>query len=557
MIVKRTKSKTRHWRIHLALFFLLAACAGAVGRLFYLQIVLGERYQVLAQGFEVFARDNQDISRGEIFFAGGQPLAINKDFFYCYASPMKIKDKEQAVRAVAEILGLEEQSLRDKFEKESLYAFIKEKLGDAEIEALEKAAIEGIYVKKKKMRYYPQGEVGGQLAGFVDDGGTGRYGLEDYYNDKLSAGESIFLNIDHNLQYQAQRLIAQAKEDLNAVSGEAIVANPKTGAILAMAETPNFDPNDYKQVAKDGIDILKNDSCQTLFEPGSVFKAITMASALNEKKVTPETDYVDSGMVKIGGWPIYNYGHRAYGRQTMTNVLEHSVNTGVVFAQSRLGNEPFVEYLEKFGIFEPTGIDLPETFSANAEFKKGYAINYATASFGQGIWMTSIQLIRAYSALANGGVLIRPSVAKTEREETTGARQVIDPETSKTIAKMLASVVDNGFGKSAKIKGYSIAGKTGTAQMAWSTLDINEKGYSDKTTQSFIGFFPAEDPQFLILVKLVAPEANTAEYSSLPVFKELAQYAIYLSQIPPSEKSDDVAVPAGTETAQTQSRSGD
>ena len=171
--------------------------------------------------------------------------------------------------------------------------------------------------------------------------------------------------------------------------------------------------------------------------------------------------------------------------------------------------------------------------------------------------MTSIQLIRAYSALANGGVLVRPSVAKIKQEETPPARQVIDPETSKTIAKMLASVVDNGFGKSAKIKGYSIAGKTGTAQMSWSTLDINERGYSDKTTQSFIGFFPAEDPQFLILVKLVAPEANTAEYSSLPVFKELAQYAIYLSQIPPSEKSDDTVVPAETETAQTQPHSGD
>ena len=155
-----------------------------------------------------------------------------------------------------------------------------------------------------------------------------------------------------------------------------------------------------------------------------------MASALNEKKVTPETDYIDSGMVKIGGWPIYNYGHRAYGRQTMTNVLEHSVNTGVVFAQSRLGDEPFVEYLEKFGIFEPTGIDLPETFSANAEFKKGYAINYATASFGQGIWMTSIQLIRAYSALANGGVLVRPSVAKIKQEETPPARQHPPPAVS-------------------------------------------------------------------------------------------------------------------------------
>jgi cell division protein FtsI (penicillin-binding protein 3)/stage V sporulation protein D (sporulation-specific penicillin-binding protein) len=423
-----------------------------------------------------------------------------------------------------------------------MYAFIKNKLSDDEVAAIDGAQIDGIYVEKKKMRHYPQGTVGAQLAGFVDEDGNGQYGLEDYYNDELSAGKSIFLNIDYNIQYRAEEMLSEAKERLNAVSGEAIVADPATGAILAMAKTPNFNPNEYKTFAKDGVDIFKNDSCQTLFEPGSVFKAVTMASALNEKKITPETEYVDTGMVKIGGWPIYNYGNRSYGRQTMTNVLEYSINTGVVFAQSRLGNQLFADYIEKFGIFEPTGIDLPETFSSNAEFKKGYEINYATAAYGQGIWMTSIQLIRAYSAIANGGLLLRPSIAKTERKNNDETpRRVIDQETSKTVSMMLASVVDNGFGKSAKIDGYSIAGKTGTAQMSWSTLNVDRRGYSDKTTQSFIGFFPSENPKFLILVKLVSPEANTAEYSSLPVFKELAQYVIYVSQLPPEEKANETA----------------
>jgi len=539
MIAKKAKNKSFEWRTYLVFFFLIAICAGVLSRLFYLQISLGEHYRAWAQGFSDYARHNQAVERGEIFFAGGQPLAINQDFFYCYAVPIKIEDKNAAARDLARILNLDEPTLFKKFDQGSMYALIKNKLSDDEADAIKDASIGGIYVEKKKMRHYPQGTVAAQLAGFVDEDGNGRYGIEDYYDNELAAGKSIFLNIDYNIQYRAEKMLSDAMERLNAVSGEAIVADPSTGAILAMAKTPNFDPNEYKTFARSGVDIFKNDSCQTLFEPGSVFKAVTMAAALNEKKITPETDYVDSGMVKIGGWPIYNYGNRSYGRQTMTNVLEYSINTGVVFAQRRLGNQPFAEYIEKFGIFEPTGIDLPETFSSNAEFKKGYEINYATAAYGQGIWMTSIQLIRAYSAIANGGLLLRPSIAKMERKNTDEKpRRVIDEDASRTVSAMLASVIDNGFGKSAKIAGYSIAGKTGTAQMSWSTLGVDRRGYSDKTTQSFIGFFPADDPKFLILVKLVAPEANTAEYSSLPVFKELAQYVIYVSQLPPEESKN-------------------
>ncbi len=543
MIAKTAKNKKSDWRAYLIFFLLIAACVAVLARLYYLQIFLGEHYRVWAQGFQIFAGQNRASERGEIFFAAGQPLAINQDFFYCYASPLNIKDKDAAASFAAQVLGLDKEDLIEKFSREALYALIKEKLTDQEAAAIDEAAIEGLYADKKKMRYYPQGVVAAQLAGFVDEDGIGRYGLEDYYNDELSAGQSIFLNIDYNIQYQAENLLSAAKDRLSAVSGEAIVADPKTGAVLAMAKTPNFNPNEYKEFARDGIDIFRNDSCQMLFEPGSVFKAVTMASALNEKKLTPETDYVDVGTVKIGGWPIYNYGYRSYGRQTMTNVLEHSVNTGAVFVQSRLGDQPFADYIEKFGIFEPTGIDLPETSSENAEFKKGYAINYATASFGQGIWMTSIQLIRAYSALANGGVLVQPSVVKTDRKDFNEKKikRVIDAETSSTISAMLASVVDNGFGKSAKVPGYSIAGKTGTAQMSWSTLGINERGYSDKTTQSFIGYFPADDPQFLILVKLVAPDVNTAEYSVIPVFNDLAKYVIYISQLPPGEEMKENA----------------
>lgn len=549
MIAKKIEKRAGSRRAPVLLFFIFAAGMALAGRLYYLQIVLGEHYQVWAQGLAPFSQKIDLAERGEIFFAGGQPLAINKDFPYCYGSPLNIKDKPQAASLVAQILGLGQNDLAEKFSRDSLYVLLKEKISESEAEQIQNAKIDGIYVARKKMRYYPQGDVAGQLAGFVDDDGNGRYGLEEYYDEELKSGQSIVINIDYNIQYKAQKLMAQAKENLGAAAGEAIVADPKTGAIIAMAEADNFNPNNYKEQARENIDIFKNDSCQSLFEPGSVFKAITMAAALNDGKVTPQTSYYDSGSLTVGPNTIYNYAHRFYGQQTMTNVLEHSVNTGAAFAQSRLGNQPFADYVEKFGVFEKTGIDLPETYSNNAEFKKGYAINYVTGSYGQGIWMTSIQLIRAYSALANGGRLVQPAIASDRRKNADESKTalVISPETSKTIAKMLASVVDNGFGKAAKVPGYEISGKTGTAQMSWSTLGRNERGYSDKTTQSFIGFLPSGDPQFLILIKLVAPNVNTAEYSAIPVFKELAQYVIYAHQLPPTREiktTDTPVIPA-------------
>jgi cell division protein FtsI/penicillin-binding protein 2 len=196
---------------------------------------------------------------------------------------------------------------------------------------------------------------------------------------------------------------------------------------------------------------------------------------------------------------------------------------------------------------EPTGIDLPETYSQNLEFKKGYTVGYYTAAFGQGIWMTTVQLVRAYSALANNGALVQPSMVQEGRTniDLEKQRQVVSPETAQTLAKMLVSVVDNGFGKPAKILGYSICGKTGTAEMSWSTLGINKRGYSDATTQSFIGWFPADNPKFLILVKMINPQAKTAEYSVIPVFHDLAQYAAYLYQVPP-DRPVNVSVPAAT-----------
>ena len=288
--------------------------------------------------------------------------------------------------------------------------------------------------------------------------------------------------------------------------------------------------------------IFQNPALQSFFEPGSVFKPITMASAIEEKKITPETTYIDEGMVKISKTPIYNYAKRTYGEQTMTQVLEKSINTGAVFAEQQLGSNLFLEYLEKFGLFEKTGIDLQgEVSSQNQEFKKGYEINFATASFGQGIKITPIQLVKAFSAIANNGKMAKPYLVKKIVNGENVVKEilpefsenVISPETSSKIVSMMISVVENGYSKKTKVPGYYIAGKTGTAQVSWPALGINKPGYSDKTIQSFIGFAPAFNPEFLILVKLDNPATNTAEYSALPIFHDLAKYIIDLWQIPP------------------------
>jgi len=216
----------------------------------------------------------------------------------------------------------------------------------------------------------------------------------------------------------------------------------------------------------------------------------------------------------------------------MSNVLEKSINTGAVFAERQLGDYLFLKYVGKFGIFEPTGLDLQETYSENTEFQKGYEINFVTAAFGQGIEMTPMQLIRAYSAIANGGRLVKPYILE-ENKSRVEENPIISAKTSSQLTAMLVSVVENGFAKSARVPGYYVAGKTGTAQMSYSALGIKKSGYSIKTWQTFVGFAPAFNPQFLILIKLNNPETNTAEYSAVPIFHDLAKYIVDLWQIPP------------------------
>jgi cell division protein FtsI/penicillin-binding protein 2 len=533
----------RNWRVNFILFFVFLFGLVIIGRLFYIQVLNGDFYKAMAQG--LYSVDEEPAAeRGEIFFKNGEPLAININWLLVYASPREVKNKEETAQKLSEIISVDKSSLLEQLKKDNTYEILKKKLSDEEVKKINELKLTGIYLGEEKGRYYPQETLASQLVGFLGAGQKGQYGLEEHYDDILKGekeqkGSDLFLTVDYSIQFTAEKLLAEAEESLKFEEAQIIVMDPHSGKILALANFPNFNPNQYSKVSD--LSLFQNSATQKIFEPGSIFKPITMASAIEEGSVTPQTTYVDKGFLKIGGYTIENYGQRTWGEKTMTQVLENSINTGAVFAEQQLGNNLFLKYIENFGIFEPTGIDTEEIYSENKEFKKGYEINFANASFGQGIEMTLIQLLRAYSAILNNGRMVRPYIVEKikKNEEVSETKPVIEDnaiissKTASQLINMLVSVVKNGYAKTAQIPGYYVAGKTGTAQISYSALGISKRGYSEKTWQSFIGFAPAFNPQFVILVKLDNPQAKTAEYSAVPIFHDLAKYIIDYYQIPP------------------------
>ncbi|MFH1643421.1 MAG: penicillin-binding protein 2, partial [Patescibacteria group bacterium] len=524
----------------LLLTFVLLFFAALTGRLIYIQIIKGDFYKALAQGMHSLG-STVKTERGEIFFKNHEPLAINKNWPIVWALPKNVQNHELVAQKLSNILQLPQDLILDRIKRDKPYVALKSSLSDEEVKLIQEANLPGIYFDSERGRYYPQETMGSQVSGFWGGEKSGQYGLEEYYDQTLMPnekdGQSLSLTIDYEIQFQAEKLLREAKENENIdmKSGTIIVIEPDTGKILAMANYPNFNPNDYRETAGQGLGVFQNEATQKTYEPGSVFKPITMAIALNEEKVTPETTYTDKGFVKIGGWTINNYDNRVYGEVSMTTVLEQSINTGMIFTEGKIGHNIFLDYIEKFGFFEKTGIDLNESLSENKEFKKGYEINFATASFGQGIEITPIQLIKAYCALANGGKLVKPYIVEkildkdkviSETKPEVAEKPIISPQTSRQITTMLVSVTTNGIAKKAQVPGYYVAGKTGTALIPYSILGEPGKGYSDKTWQSFVGYLPAYNPKVVILVKLDQSKTRTSEFSAIPMFQKMAQFIV-------------------------------
>ena len=553
-----------NWRFKLIFIFLICFSLLILYRLYCLQIQKGEYYEALAKGQQISFGEIKG-ERGGIFFNEEKiPLAQTKKKNIIYVFSQKIPQEE-----FTETAGILSEVLMEK--KEDLLSFfktgntLKREVSKQVLEQIETKKLKGIVADKVWGRVYPQKGLASHILGFLNTKGEGQYGIESSYNEILEGekefgqkgksplgyltlffkerknvlkGADIFLTLNYKLQYFTEKLLLKAKEQWNIDSGQIIVIEPKTGKILALAVFPSFDPNCYGE--EKNYDVFLNPVFQKLFELGSVFKPITFAAAVEEGLITPEMTYIDEGFINIGGPSIHNYGRRVWGEQSMTDVLEESINTGAVFVQQKLGPTLFLKYLKNFGLFEKTEIDLAgEVFSENKTLiEESRPRDLAVASFGQGIQSTPIQLVRFFGAIANHGNLMRPFVVEKivkpdgQIMETRSQiqKKVMSAETSATLSSMLISVVDNGAARKAKIAGYSIAGKTGTAQVP---LKEN-RGYSDtETIQSFISFFPAMEPRFLIYVKLDNPKAKDSGQSAVPLGQELIKYIIDSWQIPP------------------------
>lgn len=430
--------------------------------------------------------------------------------------------------------------------------------------------IAGIDFSEKSYRFYPEGNIGANLIGFVGsvgDSEKGRYGLEEYFDQELAGrqgsikierdargkaiiindreylkaenGTDLILTINRAIQFMACKKLNEAVAKHGADGGSVIIMEPRTGAILSMCSSPDYDSNEYQGV-KD-IKVYTNPAIFSQYEPGSIFKVMTMAMALDQGKITPQTVYDDTGQVVIDKYKIENSDHKANGQETMTQVLEKSLNTGAIFAMRKIGPDLFSDYVKKFGFGEKTGFESEGEGKGDIKnlIKKPVREIYAaTASFGQGMAVTPLQMVSAFSAIANNGVLMKPYLVK-EIVKPDGSkivtqpkiiRRVISEKTATLLGGMMVNVVENGHGKKAAVKGYYVGGKTGTAQVP----KKDGRGYeADFHIGSFGGYAPVDDPRFVMLVRIDHPrDVDWAESSAAPLFGELAEYMLNYWQVP-------------------------
>lgn len=542
-----------------------------VGKLGYLELVRGEAYRDKADAQYLVPANGFD--RGSIFFQEktGRTIAaatVVPDYTLA-VDPSKVTDRAALVDKLLTVIQFDRADLLSQMARPgSQYEEVAKHLSEKDIDKIKLIDSKGIVLKKDKKRFYPGNKTAAQVLGFVGSNGdqiSGRYGLERYYNDVLAregsnSATSFFANlflksgasllsdrategdlvttIEPTVQGFLERVLEQdVLEKYKAVSASGIIMDPMTGAIYAMATTPAFDPNNFSK--EKNISVFSNPLVDGVYEMGSIVKPLTMAAGLDAGVVTAETTYDDKGFLVINKKRIENYDGKGRGVVPMQIILNDSLNTGAIFVQNRLGKDKFREYFKAFGLGEETGIDLPNEGVGNLKgLQSPRDIEYATASFGQGISMTPIETIRALAALGNGGVLITPHVvARTEygfappREFVPNTeRRVLKKETSTEISRMLTTVVDKALmGGTLKMEHYSIAAKTGTAQL------VEDGGYSETDyLHTFFGYFPSYNPRFIVFLAVKNPrgEKYASHTLSLP-FMQVAKYLINYYDIPP------------------------
>ena len=570
--------------IYVVAFFVIA-------RLFYWQFIAkveGTFESIISDSF-------LPAPRGEIYDLSNFPLVTNQEAFLIYGKPHDLdQNPEEVAKTVApylisekyatksaglsedeqkkkdeEIKAKEEELIKRLSDKNLFWVQLGRKLPKDVKEEIEAKKIRGLGFEPDQKRFYPEASMAAQLLGFVafDKIGqdTGYWGLEGYYDRKLRGkpgrlgqetdplgfpilvgkyrpiasqkGASLYLTLDRVVQFIVEEKLKQAVEKYGAKEATVIIAQPQTGNILSMATYPTYNPSLFLEFDES---LYKNPAVADTFEPGSIFKVVAMSAALDLSIVQPTTRCdVCSGPRQIGGYEISTWNKKYYPNSTMTEVIEHSDNVGMTFVSGKLGIDKFYDYINKFGFGRRTGIDLEEESTGFLREKKDWkTIDLATTSFGQGIAVTPIQMVQAVSTIANKGKLVSPHVVakiasgdKEEKINSNEERQVISPKTAAQITEMMVNAVENGEAKAFAPKGYRIAGKTGTAQ-------IPVSGHYDpnKTIASFVGFAPANDPRFVMLVRFTEPTSSPfGSETAAPTFFAIAKELFNYWAIPPDE----------------------
>jgi cell division protein FtsI (penicillin-binding protein 3) len=555
------------FRFFLLVVGILLALGAIQFQAYRIQIHHGEKLRQEVQG--IYQRDITLLpARGSIYDRNGEDLAISIPVDSIYARPRKIEDPLATARRLAPVLDMEVAALANKLKQEDRFLWVKRQVVPTVSARVRSMGLQGIGVIQETRRFYPNLELACHLLGYVGLDGQGMDGLE-YQYDRLLRGEKSRVLVDqdalgrplaspeglivarkdgHNLvltlhkeiQHVAEQRLLEGVENSRSRSGMAVVMDPRTGEILAMANAPRFNPNTYTQFPREQ---LKNRSATDSFEPGSSFKPMVVAAALEEKAWKPtDTLNCENGVYRIYDKTIHDV-HR-YGVLTLSGVIQKSSNIGAAKVGMSLGAERLLPYIKGFGFGRPSGIDIPGEASGVVRPPKWAPIELANISFGQGISVTALQLTAAYAALANDGRMMRPFVVReildaqgnsVERRIPEELGPVVSPEVARQVTQMLTAVVGpEGTGAQSAIEGFRVAGKTGTAQKP----DLRHGGYlKGKYMASFAGFVPAREARLCILVVMDEPQGNIyGGQVAAPVFREIARDALGILGVYPEDK---------------------
>ncbi len=582
-------SSTQNTRRRLIYFALIVFGLVFGGRLFHIQVISGGHYKALAQA-EQLRKFEIPADRGIVYIQDNgekYPLVLNQNYRTVFADPRYIESPEHVALELSKILGGKAEEYVDLVSQpEKVYVVIAKNVEPEKADRIEKLELAGVGFQDSPKRVYPEGSLASQILGFVNDEGAGQYGIEGILDEELSGtpgmlravtdtrgiplttsdsenieqlakdGTSVVLTIDRSVQQAVENAVKEGVERIGGKSGSAIVLDPKTGAIIAMANYPTYDPAKFFEV--ENQEYFGNDVISDAYEPGSVMKPFTMAAGLQTKAVAPSTTFYDSGSVQIDDRTIYNAEERSWGQRDMNDVIRLSINTGVVFVVQQLGggeiNDKARNSLYNFltnnyrfgarlGIAQPN--ENPGLIYA-PDHEQGNNVRYSNMAFGQGMTATMLQISSSFAALVNGGDYYQPRLIHSRIDGDTGEEVINEPqiisnnavteEVAKQVRSMLISVVESGGGYYAKRAGYTIGGKTGTSQL----IEPDGTYSTSRYTGSFVGFISSggtsDTPDYVVMTRVVEPKVAVAAGAdaAAPVFGDIADFLIDHYQIAPN-----------------------